>query len=238
MDELKVLLARIKKQGTKFLYKYYDAAVGTDKYIRFTHYSNGFNNPNYEIKKGQTAFIHIPKTGGTTLSGLLKADPLQRFVNLAIHRPVAKHHSPEDFKYTTVMRDPIERVWSQYQHVKRSEKDDPHERYANQGFKSYMEKCWLVQNLVCRYTSGNLNTALTNHDLTLAFDNLKRFHRVINFKNFTHEVKIFLQDYQIPFENIPNERMSSYSKPSKEEIELIRNYNQLDIGLFKKMETR
>lgn len=237
MVSAKTYLYRIKKQSLKIVFQLYDYFMDTDKYIRYTHYVNGFHNTNYHFDSTKISFIHIPKTGGTTFGKLLKKDPQLRFENLSIHRPVSLNCNPANYQYVTILRDPIDRVWSQYQHVLRGGKKYPYNKHAKQGLERFLKKCWVVQNLTCRYISGNVYEEPNEKTLENANTNLNLFYAVLSFKDFSKEVKIFLIQHQIVTDQIPNERKVNYSQPSESEIELIKKFNLLDIELFEKWKT-
>lgn len=88
-------------------------------------------------------FLHIPKTGGTTITNLLKAllspsinvegpESLRRFLHLSDgelralrlaygHMPYGLHSLTNlDCKYFVFMREPVDRVISSYYHIKRT----------------------------------------------------------------------------------------------------------------------
>ena len=153
--------------------------MNSDKLIRYTHHTNGFHNPNYRFNKEQIASVHIPKTGGTSLNKILQESGDLRFINLNIHKPVSNKCSPQDYRYITVMRDPIDRVWSQYQMVLRSEKGYPYQKFAQQGLAVFLEKCWAVRNMNCRYITGELEAEPNTNTLDRAFENLSQFYVAI-----------------------------------------------------------
>ena len=231
-------LARIKKKGLQAVFRVSDIIFDSDKYIRYTHHKNGYHNPKYSFKKDQINFIHLPKTGGTSFCRMLEKDPQKRFVHLDIHRPVSKFCAPQDHKYITVLRNPIDRVWSQYQHVLRESEGYPYQKFAKQGLNRFLEKCWAVRNMACRYISGNVEQEPDQATLEKAIENLECFYDVLLFENFSTEVGEFLNRHQIPNEHIPNERKSEYAKPTNQEIELIRRYNQLDIAFFENWKSK
>jgi len=227
-----VQLSRFKKRTLKTFYRFYDLVSDGDKYIRYSYYHNGYHNPNYEFGKDQIAFLHIPKTGGSSLAKMLVNDPEDRFINLNIHKPVANKCQPKDFRYLTVMRDPVDRVWSYYQMVLRSPEGYPYLNFAKKGLAHFLEKCWAARNLSCRYIAGSVEPEPTKETLQQAQQNLDSFYAVLAFAHFQDEVSGFMQRHSIPFELIPNERKSTYAQPSRAEIELIKGYNQLDTMLF------
>ena len=225
-------LARTKKQFFKMAYYIYDVLMGTDTYIQYSYKMNGYNNPDYRFTKSEICLLHIPKTAGTSFSKMLKNHASNHFVNLDIHRPVSKFCPSSEFKYVTILREPIARVWSYYQMVLRSPKGYPYKKYAVLGLRKFIEKCPFARNLACKYISGNADKMPDFNTLQTAIDNLNNFYAVLSFDNFTSDASLFLKQHKISFDHIPNERKSKYSGPSIEEAELIRKHNQLDIDLF------
>lgn len=232
MSWLKVHLARVKKYIVKTLYKALDRVMDTDKHIKYTYYQNGYHNPDYYFEKSQINFMHLPKTGGTSICKILEGDPEKRFAHLNIHKPVSVHCSPSNYKYVTVLRDPIARVWSYYQMVLRSEKGYPYQKWANQGLEIFLQKCWAARDLACRYLSGEMTREPNEKTLELAMSHLRQFYVVMNFADFSQEVSTFMARHKIPYEKIPNERNHKYTPPTEIEKELIRKYNPLDMALF------
>ena len=227
-------LSRTKRKGIKKIFQVYDWLMNSDKNIRYTHYTNGFHNPNYQFTKDQIASVHIPKTGGTSLNKMLQESGDARFINLNIHKPVSKVCSPEEYRYITVLRDPVDRVWSQYQMVLRSAKGYPYQKFALQGLQVFLEKCWAVRNMNCRYLTGEVEKEPDSNTLELALSNLSKFHAVFSFEHFSSQVTQFLEEKNISFSKIPNERKSSYIGPSAEDVMLIKKYNEYDLILFEK----
>jgi len=212
--------------------KIIDSILWTDLHVKLHNYFAGFHNPNYRFKESEIAFVHIPKTGGTSLHLLLKADKLSRFVNLDMHRPISQLCDPLKYNYITVMRDPVERVWSYYQMVLSAPPRFPYKAFADKGLEFFLTHCWEVRNMACRYYSGQIAKDPNAQTLENAYNNLMNFTCVIAFDNFEEEVTTFLADYNIPIISIPHKRKSSYTLPGQEEHDIICKYNRLDIELF------
>lgn len=234
MSSVKVRLARLKNHSLKALYKALDQVMDTDKYIRYTYHQNGYHNPDYHFEKDQINFIHLPKTGGTSICKILENDPEKRFAHLHIHKPVSIHCSPSDYKYVTVLRDPVARVWSYYQMVLRSEKGYPYQKWANQSLEIFLQKCWAARDLTCRYLSGQVTPEPDEKTLELAISHLSQFYVVMDFADFSGEVSGFMAEHKIPYEQIPNERNHKYTRATETEKELIRKYNPWDMALFQR----
>jgi len=229
---MRTQLARIKRKVLFSALKASDALTNSDKYWRVQEYANGYHNPEYRFNKDQIALIHLPKTGGTSFGELLATDPENRFINLEIHKQVSWYCPPTDFKYVTIMRNPIDRVWSQYQMVVRMGKKYPYNKYTKDGFESFLENCWAVQNLVVRYLCGLGYTAPDEPHLIESQKTLSCFYAILDFDNFAEEISSFLNKHNIHFDALPNVWQSKYDPPNPTEIELIRKFNSLDIALW------
>jgi len=220
----------LKKLVSKSL-QLIDFVLWTDYHVKLENHNIGFHDPTYQFKKSEIAFVHIPRTGGTSLHNLLNQDPLSRFVNLNMHRPVSQLCDPVNYRYITLMCDPVDRVWSYYQMVLRNPPGFPYRRFAGKGLECFLEHCWEVRNMACRYYSGEVKEEPDGETLTKAFNNLLNFTRVINFNNFEKEVVEFLAECNIQVTSIPNEGKSGYARCNQNELNLIREYNKLDIEL-------
>ena len=231
-SSLRVYFARIKKAVIKDTYFLYDQVMDTDKLIRYRHQLNGYDNPDYQFRKDQIGFIHIPKTGGTTLANMLDQDTGDTFVNLHIHRPVSVHCPPSAYKYMTILREPVSRVWSHYQMVLREIPGYPYQKYAKRGLDTFLKKYWAVRNFTCRYFTGEIYTEPDAASLSKALQNLANFQRVILFEHFSESVPDLLDQHGIPFKQVLHKRKSAYPAPSTAERKLIAKYNKLDIALY------
>lgn len=232
MSSLRTQLARAKTRSFKALYKATDLLLDSDKHIRYTYHQNGYHNPDYRFRKDQINFIHLPKTGGTSFCKMLKEGSEDRFAFMDIHKPISKYCSPKDYQYVTVLREPVARVWSYYQMVLRSQKGYPYQKWANQGLEVFLKKCWAARNMACRYLTAEMEGEPNQGTVNRALANLKDFYAVLNFAHFSQEASVFMEQHSITYEQIPNERKHSYTKPTAAEIALIKQYNQRDIVLF------
>lgn len=232
MPNLRTYSARLKKRFLQGVYYLYDQVAETELYSEYTHFQAGFENANYRFGQDEICFIHLPKTAGTSFAKLLASDPENRFAQIRIHRPVSPHCPPSEYRYITVLRDPVDRVWSLYQMVLRDPKDLPYRKQAKRGLRDFLEANRAARNLICRYLSGEIKPEPSAVTLAKAERNLAFFYYIINFENFAEEATDFLQAHSVPFAKIPNERKSRYAKPGPEERAVIAEYNKWDILLF------
>jgi len=208
-----------------------DEVFETELYARLIQLRLRFHTPYYFVKHGQIALIHLPKTAGTSLHTLLNDDKLHRFINLNAHRPVSKFCKPGKYEYITVMRNPIDRVWSHYCMILST----PHARFlhvANKGIENYLKHCWMGRNMACRYYAGNVASEPNEQTLALARENLSRFLCVLSFDHIEEDLTRFLREYDIPAATIPHKRKVSYAQPTPDERDLIASYNRYDMDLF------
>ena len=231
---VKTKLARVKKKGRFGLYYLMDAVFQTDYYWNYFFEVHGYHTHNYNVRKDQIAFVHVPKTGGTSLSKMLEKVKGDRFININIHRPVSSTCPPPGSKYITVMRNPVDRVWSQFQMVRREQPGYPYQSFAVKGLDCFLKRCWMVRNVACQYYSGKMNQPVDEHNLNTALENLNNFYQVIDFDNFSEEVSAFMVKEKLPFEEILHKRKSKYNAPNQQEKKQIEAYNKFDIMLFEK----
>ena len=221
----------MKNIAQKFL-KITDIIFWTDYYTKLHNRRIGFHDPDYQFAKSEIAFVHIPKTGGTSLHSLLAQDEQSRFINLNMHRPISCLCKPPEYGYITVMRNPVERVWSYYQMVLRNPSGYPYKRFADNGLECFLKHCWEVRNMACRYYSGEVKHEPNATTVDIALNNLENFICVIDFEFFHREAADFLAEYNIPVSAIPNERKSSYAPYDQSDQSLICDYNMFDMKMF------
>ena len=147
-----------------------------------------------------------------------------------MHLPVSRLCKPEEYSYVTIMRDPVERVWSHYQMAQR-EPDLPYHHFSLNGLECFLTHCWEVRNMACRYYSGQVSEEPNTQNLITALHNLENFRYVLDFNNFNEEIENMLSDFNMP-KPLPHKQKSSYTRPNKNECDLIKRFNRLDIELF------
>ena len=206
--------------------------LGTDCHAKDHNRSIGFHNPRYAFGKDEIAIVHVPKTGGTSLHHVLKNCENLKVANLLSHRPVSQLCDPRHYEYITILREPVERVWSYYQMVLGSEADFPYKAFAK-NLRTFLGRCWEVRNMACRYYSGSVDAEPNATTLGRAMENLKNFSAVIQFDNFERDVRQVLARRNLSVEAVPHMRKSHYVEMTDEERRMILEYNEFDGVLFR-----
>lgn len=232
MPSLRTHISRFRKKAFLKLLKTSDALSGGDLAERKRLEWNGYHKTNYSFRKDQIAFIHLPKTAGTSLSKILQSDSLDRFVNSSVHRPISIHCPPAEFKYVTIMRNPVDRVWSQYQMILRMDDGYSYKKFAKDGLQHFLEKSWLVKDMLCQYLTGKIYGKMGEDDLKLAIENLNQISWVLDFDRFPEECASLCGELDIPLGNVPFELKANYPPPSEQEKSLIESDNIMDIAIF------
>jgi hypothetical protein len=115
---------------------------------------NGSDNKSYRISKRKLEFIHIPKTAGTSIKKIfINAGWVEKGAN--IHVPVSDLYPIENIDYFTVLRNPVDRVWSYYQMCLRHGPEYPSFREASKGLQYFLRsgRKYHVSDLQSRYCS-------------------------------------------------------------------------------------
>ncbi|MBM7691248.1 hypothetical protein JOC77_000653 [Peribacillus deserti] len=202
-----------------------------------------------------TVFLHIPKTGGTTLNQIfrkqyqifeffdhdsleykvIKLDQLTEEQKKQI-KAVAGHYSygiheefSQSFTYFTMLRDPVNRVISLYYFLR----DYPgYERLQTMSLEEYVIKEDEAHNGQTVLISGSLE----NPDLEKAKERLKKFAMVGITEKFNES--LFLLQKTFDWKDILYRKENiTMNRPSRDEIptdviNLIKQYNSLDIELY------
>lgn len=219
-------------------------------------------------------FMHIPKTGGTTLRQILEriypqretvriykertADPEgylrrileedERCVSLVEgHFAFGLHEVlPRPSAYLTMVRDPVERVLSQYHSLRRYENHPLHDQARSMSFREYVSEpiTWEVDNGQVRFLSGDTPAPHEGEFDDLEERHLRDAKRVVDEEDVIvgvtdrFDLSILLAADRLGWStpnyvrrNVGSERPAVEDLPA-ETLELIEERNRLDMELY------
>lgn len=231
MLSLKPLRNKLEKYLDSF-----DRAFMSDTGVRFRNWRLGIHRSDYTFRADQLAFVHLPKTGGTSLNIILRDSGKDRFTGVSQHRAISKRCQPGFYRYFTVMRNPVDRVWSFYQMALRSKAKGggPYGHLVGRGLEFFLLHCWETRNMACRYYSGRVFFEPSSRTCEKAWRNLKRFCAVLDFDCLATEASSFLADCGITRSDFPHANRHPYAGPENEALALIQKYNSLDIEIYRR----
>jgi hypothetical protein len=206
---------------------------------RFRNWRLGIHRSDYHFSRSQLAFVHLPKTGGTSLNSIFAEGGRDRFTGVFCHRPISRKCPPGEYAYFTVMRDPVERVWSFYQMAQRKLAlgGGPYYHLASRGLEFFLQQCWEARNMACRYYTGRVYHEPNSAVVEKAWVNLQQFRYVLSFEALAEDAAMLLADYGL-VGGLPHRNRHRYEGPEPEERELITVYNALDIELHRRWAAR
>ena len=219
-------------------------------------------------------FLHLPKTAGMTLRPVVskryKLSTTYRIesdVNADINRfiamPATDRYSIDllmghmsfglheylepGTKYVTVLRDPIERVWSEYRFLRSNTFHPLHTAVSNMSLQDY-----LTSNITNQASNGQTRLLCGNHKpgfpgiaardalheghLQLAINNLKYHFLVAGSQEYFDETLLLLKTrlkwWGWPVYVRRNVTLGKKQALTSEEAELIRSANTLDVELY------
>jgi hypothetical protein len=218
-------------------------------------------------------FLHVQKTGGSTIRGILRREYgqdviagipgvfnhelLQETIEqrkseydaidvLSGHMVFGAHrHLPPGYTYITFLRDPVDRVISDYYYVLRTPSHDYHEPVATDGYSlsEYVESgiTFYTNNLHARLISGEGEHVpfgeCTPAMADKAIRNLEEHPSVVGLtEHFDKSIILMKQrlGWSLPFYRVQN---STSNRPQKDEVSesdraLIQEYNAIDQSLY------
>ncbi|TFJ91325.1 sulfotransferase family 2 domain-containing protein [Lentibacillus salicampi] len=196
-------------------------------------------------------FMHIPKTGGTTLNTIIN----NQYDNIVIdeHNTMnLKHaekanaymghfyfgihdHISRPCTYITFMRDSIERMISLYYYIKETDFHPNHAEINTMSFNQFInaEKYDFLSNLQTRYFCAGQTP-----NLEQAKDVMNKHFSVVGITEMFDE-SLALMKHRLEWDNIHYQKLNvSQHRPSKNDlptdtISEIKQKNSLDIALYK-----
>lgn len=220
-------------------------------------------------------FLHIPKTAGSTFHMILNKryksndirnlfgsrydepeiksfmeEPIEEKQNIRLlkgHMPFGMHnYLPKESRYISVLRNPVERVISQYYYIKKNSYNPLHNQVEKDGMtiSEFVSSGISVgmNNGHCRFLNGDLDEYKFNQCdevlLEQVKENIKRHFIWLGLtERFDESVLVLskLLGWKSPpyyiRENVSKNRKSR-DLISKEEISVIEKYNSLDMKLY------
>ncbi len=222
-------------------------------------------------------FLHIPKTGGSTLHGIINRQhkrgqwfdvvndrKVSEFAELSDEKKakikVLKGHmafghhkdflQPESVKYITMLRDPVERIISNYYFILQLEGHHTHKAIVenNYSIADYVSSGIIAnsENAQVRLLSGDnyvQHGECTREMLEQAKEHLDKYFAVVGINKKYDEFLMLLQQYfgwKMPYYasvNVTKKRIKREALTA-DELTVIRKYNALDTELFEYAEQR
>ena len=197
------------------------------------NYIFNYHRNDYKFEKNQIAFIHVPKTGGATIRDCLEKnlDNFYIFKKKSEHNPVSLLCSPKDYKYITFLRDPISRVYSYYNMLKKYDYVPGHE-LAKKSLADLLINSSHVKNLYCQYFSGMPFETVNNEIYEIALNNLRKFLFVGKFEDFGNSFNRMCSTLDLKIDSTLHINKNNYPEINEDQKKLIIAYNNFDIKLY------
>jgi hypothetical protein len=189
----------------------------------------------YQVPPRARVFIHVPRTGGTSVGDYLKEIQAPRVLNLHSHHAVSVAYPPSDHRYFTILRNPVERCWSFYRLTLHGKSGTPYRQAAERGLEHFCEHCWEMRNLYCRYYSGSPWQEPGEETLSEAVRQLGRFEAVLDFGDLEGQMHKLTDRWGLRGTAFVHRNCAPGPEMALDEISqsVLENYNQLDLRLYR-----
>ena len=224
-------MKKIFREIVRFYSKMTDFFFLTQNFHKYQIKYSGIYSNKYKLKKEQFCLIHPPKSAGTSLNVHLKKKNI--FIYESAHCLVSKHCRTEEYKYITIIRNPVDRLKSFYEMQLNNKKLAFH-RHSKKGLSYFVKQIKLNQNCLCKFVLGNLNVDINDENYLNVEKNLNNFWFLLNFDNLKEDVEVLSKKLNISsnIERIEKKEDLNKIKLSEEEINIIKNFNLYDIKLY------
>ncbi|MGM0876126.1 MAG: sulfotransferase family 2 domain-containing protein [Bacillota bacterium] len=220
--------------------------------------SIGRNTNHKKVQNKLLIFMHIPKTGGVTLANILEkhsskyvtynykqgggllpqgvcllkdqlktADALGGHFFFGAHRYLSRPCT-----YITMLRNPIERVISEYYFIRRRPQNPIHNQVNKMSLEEYVDSNLAPGNYQTIFACGDQVPNLNN-----AIENLNQFFSVVGITELFDQT-IHLMQKQFGWKNVGYSKMNATAnRPTedqipKEVLKKIKSKNELDFELY------
>ena len=209
-----------------------DRLLRTSYFAKFNNSKIGYHKTFPKTKIGSRIFIHVPRTGGTSINYYMQNYNKTHSDKLLYIEP---HYIPNfdlpitAFRYYTVVRNPVERAISYY-FLQLRDKNQPYRYLAMAGFERFVNKCWEVNNIFVRYFANAIEKSIIDDsDVHTAFQNLSKFEKVIDFNRIS---EFFCQEFLVTNVGFPHLNKTESKSINAEMKSLIKEKNTYDIKLY------
>lgn len=201
------------------------------------------HSSNYVFNINDKCFINIPESGGNLFSKIVNDNKLDIVIDKN-NRPISSLCTPKIFKYIIILRNPIQRVISYYNMVKKKGWKNPYFKYSN-NYNSFLNNCWEVNNQLTLYLASvdcskftEKNIKISDKIYKVAFNvaknNINKLNSIIFFKDYINSIKnFFKKENNLELEDLPNLTIPDNSKDiSEEDYNLVKKHNKYDLMLY------
>ena len=226
----------IYKEVCKFFSKIIDRNIYSSFYPKLIlRNSTKMNKNNYKVSDEYAyIFVHVPKTAGMTVNSIIDEINMKLDNNKIYrggHNPKSLFHNTDEKKYFTVIREPVERIYSFYQ-MSLKDKKQPYNYLAKKSLYHFVAYCSEAQNTYCKYFSGEIEKDIDSDLYNIAQKNIQNFYQILSFSNFENNLNKFLKKIGIQNMKIPHFNKSEKKNISVDDRKIIEFYNTYDLKLY------
>jgi len=142
-------------------------------------------------------------------------------------------------KYITVLRHPVERVWSYYNMIRKKD-HFAWGKYTN-SLDDFLTNCWEVNNMMIQYlVCKPRQQILSLADLEAAKLVLSKFYSVMDMNNLNDDWEKLKhkmnEDFKIELNSLPYmNKAPQYRPPTEDQVRKIEAHNQWDLKLYESL---